>query len=299
MQMLTIKSLKHIFLLLCILLVTAPICSASIQFVDQFEIDPLINTELANRITEYHSENISLPSEQQKTELLKLENKLENLSLSYSNKSVFWFIRGLHFKNMASYYFDQKKDKLVKDYIDKKNIAYQKSIALSSTANNQLSAAIFSTMKTGLSEDLKIQATKKEIALGGNGDNDSYYWYLHWSNIDQLEKAGRKDEAKTAYKQMQKELKNSGMDMSVYSSLTKKIETETLKQSNMKTKQKNKSPKKIKPDQEKEPEPKKYNKEKYDTKVIVISSIAAFSALSLIGVIIYELRRKHKKTLKK
>jgi len=293
MQMLTIESLKHTFLLLCILLVTTPICSASIQFVDQFEIDPLINTELANRVTEYHSENISLSPEQQKTELLKLENQLENFSESYSKKSVFWFIRGLHFKNMASYYFDRKKPQLVKDYIDKKNLAYQKSIELSSTANNQLSAAIFSTMKPGLSDDLKIQATKKEITLGGNGDNDSYYWYLHWSNIDQLEKAGRKDEAKTAYKQMQKELKNSGMDMSVYGSLTKKIETETLKQSSTKTNSNNISPKKTKPAPK--TEPKKYDTDKYDTKIIVISSIAAFSVLSLIGVIIIELRRKHKK----
>jgi len=294
MQMLTIKSVRHIFLLLCILLATTPICSASIQFVDLFGIDPLINKALANRITEYHSENISLPPEQQKIELLKLDKQLEKISDSYSNKAIYWFIRGLHFKNLAAYYFDSKNDPLTKEFMNKKNAAYKNAIELNENDNNQLSAAIFSTMKHGLSDNLKIKATKKEIALGGNGDNDSYYWYLHWSNIDQLEKAGRKDEAKAAYKQMQKELKNSDMDMSIYDTLTEKIETQTLKQSSLKTQQKTKAPIKRKP------EPKTKSKTiKYDTKIIIISSIAVFSVLSLIGVIIFELRRKRKKSLKK
>lgn len=293
MQMLTTKSIKHIFLLLCVLLASTPVFSASIQFVDLFGIDPLINKELANRITEYHSENISLPPAQQKAELLQLNKQLENISDAYSKKAIYWFIRGLHFKNIAAYYFENKNNSLTKEFIDKKNLAYENAIELNSTNNNQLSAAIFSTMKHGLSDDLKIKATKREIALGGNGENDSYYWYLHWSNIDQLEKAGRSDEAKAAYKQMQKELKNSDMDMSIYGSFTKQIETQTLKQSSSKTQQKTQAPVKNKAEPKTKPEPKKY-----DTKIIVISSIAVFSVLSLIGVIISELRRKRKKSLK-
>ncbi len=285
MQMLITKSLKAVFLSLVYILASTSVCSANTLFIEQFQTEPLINSKLADRITQYHSENINLPAEQQKSELLNIDKQLEKLQNSYSDKSVYWFIKGLNYKNIASYYDENQKHQLAKSYINNKNIAYEKAIKLNNN-NNKLSAAIFSTMKLGLSEDLKISATKKEISLGGNGDNDSYYWYLHWSNIDQLEKAGRKDEAKAAYKQMQKELKNSNMDMSVYSSLTKKIETDTLKQNS-------KQLKKTGPSKKTQPEARSKPK-KYDTKFIIMSTIAVFSVLSIFAVIFYEIRRKRK-----
>lgn len=272
-----------------------PFCSANNLFNEQFLTEPVIASGIADRITQYHSENILLPAEQQKIELLTLEKQLDALQNIHSNQASFWFIRGLNYKNIAAYYFENQNPQLVKSYIHKKNAAYKNAIDLSGTEDNKLSAPIFSTMKPGLPEDLKIQATKSEISLGGNGENDSYYWYLHWSNIDQLEKAGRKDEAKSAYKKMQEELQKSGMDMSIYTSLTEKIESETLKITSpapeSKNRSKSKPPETGSPESQKKPVPKKY-----DTKFIVISSIAVFSVLSLIAVIVYEIKRKGKVT---
>ncbi len=292
MPMLIIKSYKTILVSLILFISGASVCQAESQFVEQFQVQPTIDMHMANRITQYHSEDISLPLAQQKTELLNIDKQLAKLQNQHSEQAVFWFIRGLHYKNMASFYNQSNNTQLTKSYINSKNTAYKKAISLNHSTRNKLSAAIFSTMKPGLSEDLKIQATKKEIALGGNGDNDSYYWYLHWSNIDQLEKAGREDEAKAAYKQMQKELKSSGMDMSVYDSLTNKIETDTLKKHSNAPKKKPKSAQK---EQSKE----LVKAKKYDTKVIVISSIAILSAMSIIGVIIYEIKRKKKRKVKR
>jgi len=290
MPMLIIKSFIQYSFTLLFLIASIPLCFAGSLFSEQFQIEPNINTKLADRITQYHSDNILLSIEQQKVELLKLDQQLDALQSKHSRQASYWFIRGLNYKNLAAHYFETNNTQLVKSYIKNKNSAYKKTIELNDTDKNKLSAAIFSTMKPGLSENLKIKATKKEIALGGNGDNDSYYWFLHWSNIEQLEKSGRKDEAKAAYKQMQKELKNSSMDMSVYNSLTEKIEIDTLKLTDKKNQSKNNPPKKDKPKQEEE-----FSPEKYDTKIIIISSIAVLSVLSLILVIIYELKRKQKK----
>jgi len=185
---------------------------------------------------------------------------------------------------VASYYIASKNPELSRSHIEHKDKAYKKALSLSKTKGKELSAAIYSTMKHGLPQKLKITATQNEISQGGNGDNDSYYWYLHWSNINQLQKAGRKKEAEDAYQTMQKELKDSGMDMSVYNSLTKQIETQTLQK------------KQAKP--QKKPADHKKKEDKLDTKYIIISSIAAFSAISLIIVTVIELRRKRKKSAK-
>jgi len=281
---------------LFILLSATSVCSADTSFVEQFQISPVINEQLADRITQYNTEDINLSSAQQKTELLEIDNQLNQLNQlnTHSDKAVYWFIRGLHYKNLASFYSESQNTALANSNINLKNTAYKRSIELSKTPNNKLSAAIFSTMKLGLPDDLKILATQNEIALGGNGDNDSYYWYLHWSNINQLEDAGRSEEAKSAYKTMQKELKISGMDMSIYNSLTQKIETQTLKISSPQSQQKKPKPEKNKP----EPEEKNHAK-KYDTKVIIISTIAIFSILSLVAVIVYEIKIKKKNNRKK
>jgi len=291
MQMLFIKSLF-------VFLFSISLCNASSSFIEQFQVDSVIDKKLANRITQYNTEDIKLSLPNQKFELLKIDKQLNKLN-THKDKAIYWFIKGLHYKNLADFYMQNNNPSLAYENIKNKNLAYKKAIELDQS-NKQLSAAIFSTMKLGLPEDLKIQATKNELALGGNGDSDSYYWYLHWSNIDQLQNAGRQDEAKAAYKTMQRELKNSGMDMSVYSSLTKKIETQTL---NINSSQNNKKPspaKKEKTTQKPNAEPKEKNSpKKYDTKFIIIFSIAVFSIISLITAVVYEVKRKRKKKNRK
>lgn len=295
--MLLIKQIIYMQMLfirfLLILFFSISLSYASPSFIDQFHVKPIINKKLADRITQYNTENIKLSLTKQKSELLKINNQLSKLD-NHSDKAIYWFIRGLHYKNIAAFYMESNEISLAHDNIKNKDSAYKKAIALNQE-KQQLSAAIFSTMKLDLPEDLKILATENEIALGGNGNSDSYYWYLHWSNIDQLQNAGRQDEAKAAYKKMQQELKNSGMDMSVYGSLTKKIETQTLNINNSKSlvkKEQTTSKPKTEPKEKTKPK-------KYDTKFIIISSIAVFSIISLIAVIIYEMKRKRKKKPRK
>lgn len=264
-------------------------CLADTRFIEQFQVEPIIDEALANRITEYYSEDINLPLKEQRSELLELDSQLDNLISRHENIAIFWFIKGLHHKNMASYYTDEKNSSLTNSHLSLNIDAFKKSIQLAQLPNNQLSASIFSTMKHSLPQDLKIEATKNEIALGGNGDNDSYYWYLHWSNIDQLEKAGRKEEAKQAYQKMQRELKNSDADQSIYQPLTKKIETDTFNQL---------PPKKA---QARTPKPEKNKKEKpkvYETKYIVILSVILLSIVSIVAVTAYEVLQNRKKKQK-
>jgi len=291
MQMLNIKFNALIGLLFCVISVSGSICQANTRFIDQFQVEPVIDELLANKITEYYSEDINLPLKQQRDELLKLDTQLETISGAHTNSAIFWFIKGLHHKNMASYYTEEKNLPLTKSHMTLNNEAFGKSIKLAELPGNQLSSSIFSTMKHSLPQDLRIEVTKNEIKLGGNGDNDSYYWYLHWSNIDQLEKAGRKEEAKQAYKKMQRELKASDADMSIYQTLTKKIETETLNLSPQKKFQAETSQaKQVKPKKEKE------KTKVYETKYIVILAVILISILSIVVVTAYEvMQNKNKK----
>ena len=290
MQMLNIKFSALIGFLLCVISVYGSIGQANTRFTEQFQVDPIIDEPLANKITEYYSEDINLPLKQQRNELLQLDSQLEILSKTHTNNAVFWFIKGLHHKNMASYYAEEKNLPLANSHMTLNNKAFAKSIQLSKQPENQLSSSIFSTMKHSLPEDLRIEVTKNEIKLGGNGDNDSYYWYLHWSNIDQLEKAGRKEEARQAYKQMQRELKDSDADMSIYQTLTSKIETETLNISTQKKVQaKTQKPEKVEKKKEKE-KPKVY-----ETKYIVILGVILLSIISVVAVTAYEILHNRKK----
>jgi len=288
MQMLNIKFSTLLICSICSIPLSISMCLADTLFIEQFQVEPIIDESLANRITEYYTEDISLPLKEQRSELLELDSKLDNLTSKHENIAVFWFIKGLHHKNMAAYYTDEKNAPLTSSQISLNNDAFKKSIQLAQLPNNQLSASIFSTMKHSLPQDLKIEATKNEIALGGNGENDSYYWYLHWSNIDQLEKAGRKEEAKQAYQKMQRELKNSDADQSIYQTLTEKIESETFNQLPQKKPQPNK-PKPVKPKKEKE------KTKVYETKYIVILAVILLSIVSIVAVTAYEVLQNRKK----
>lgn len=262
---------------------------ADTSFITQFQIKPLIDKEIADRVATYYSENITLSLDQQKAELLSLEKQLDAISEKKSEQAVIWFIRGLHYRNMASYYAASTEKTFAADLIDKKNTAYKQALALAQKSPDILSAAIYSTMKHGLSKDLKISATQNELAMGGNGESDSHYWYLHWSNIDQLKKAERNKEAENAFEKMKQELKDSGMDMSIYEELNQQIEKQTFNKSDKIT---NKPVKQQHKKTRTEENP-------VDTKFIIIISLVVFAIILLIAVTVYELVIKKKKRRKK
>lgn len=285
MQMSAIKFTLPVFYCLLIIFSSSKTCLADSNFLQHFNTPPVLDKNIANRVTAYYSEDISLSLAQQKNELLKLESTLGRLENTYSRQPVYWFIKGLNHRNMASYYFESKDVKLADSQIYKKDMAYRKAIELDKASSNPLSAAIYNSMKHGLPTELKIQATQKELSLGGNIENDSAYWYLHWSNIDQLKKAGRNSEAEQAYKNMQQEMKEDEVDMSIYAALNKDIEKRTLQRNEKKpqistnkpkTKPKAKTVEKTKPDKP------------VDKKFIIITSIVIFSILSLLFITIYE-----------
>ncbi|VAW63208.1 hypothetical protein MNBD_GAMMA08-2617 [hydrothermal vent metagenome] len=291
MQMLFIK--KIFFLLLILFFATTNICSANTLFTEQFQVEPIIDSTIADRIATYYSEDIQLPLEQQKTESLNLNNQLDSIENNYSNKAVYWFIRGLQHQNIASVYIADNNIASANIHLKMKNRAYEKAIKSANTPSNKLSAAIFSTMKHGLPEDLKIEATQNELKLGGNGESNSYYWYLHWSNIEQLKKAGRDKEAQQAFNNMQKELKNSNQNVSIYNDITKKIKETTLKKSapqKTKPKAKLKSEKKPKKEVKKKP-----NANKKNLKYTIIISVVLASIMILLAVTFYEIKQKKKK----
>lgn len=293
MLMLFIKKIYFYLLLLVLFSATTNICFANTRFVEQFQLEPVIDSAIADRIATYYSEDIQLPLAQQKIESLDLNSQLDKLENNYSNKAVYWFIRGLQHRNIASVYIADKNTASANIHLKMKNKAYEKAIKLANKTNNKLSAAIFSTMKHGLPEDLKIEATKHELESGGNGESDSYYWYLHWSNIDQLKKAGRDKEAQQAFNNMQKELKNSKQDVSIYNDITKKIQQTTLKKS---APQKTKS--KPKPKSEKKPEKevkKKLSTNNKNFKYVIIISVVLASIIILLAVTFYEIKQKQKK----
>ena len=296
MQMLATKQL--IYTITCLLITVSSIsnCFADNEFHNFFQVDPVIDQSIANRITSYYSENITIPMEDQKTQLFELENELEKIHDTHSNQAIYWFIKGLNHRNLASYYYEANKPRLADSQIYNKDIAYKKAIELDKLSSDNLSASIYSTMKFGLPQDLKIQAIQKELSLGGSGDSDSSYWYLHWSNIDQLKKAGRDKEAEQAYRKMQQEMKEDGADMSVYSALNKSIEQTTLN-----IKEKTPEPVKKKTENKKtNSPPKKISPEKpVDKKMIIISSILGFAFVSLLFLVFYEMRIKKTNNKKK
>lgn len=294
MQTSIINLIKKIFFILLLISGFLQPCSAETSFEEYFQIEPGISKKLADRITTYYSEDIALSLEMQKSELLELEDQLNTLSDNNQNNAVFWFIKGLHHANMAAYYTASKNSQLADSHINYKNRAYQKTIELDKNASSKLSASIYSTMKHGLPEDLKIEATKNEIALGGNGDNDSYYWYLHWSHIDQLKQAGRDEEADAAFKKMKAELKNSGLDMNIYDALDKQIEKTTFNKNRASVEASEEQPaskpipKPVPETTARTPEEKKY---------FILTLLVIFSIVSVILVTIYELIIKKRKSM--
>jgi len=268
-------------IIVLIIAFTLSLSSNAASFDDYFQSKSDINSTIADRVTHYYSEDVKLPIEQQQIELKKLESQLSALESSHTNQAIYWFIRGLNDRNLAAHYNHTNETETVKQHIENKNNAYRKALSIAKNNPQKLSAAIYSTMKHGLPEDLKIEATQFELAQGGNIENESAYWYLHWSNIDQLKKAGRHEEADKAFDDMQKAMRKKNVDMSVYADLSKQVEKQTLKRTDKKI------PTPIQQDNTEE--------NKLISKEVIMPALLIIALLSLVLLTIYELFIKTKK----
>ncbi len=278
----------RVILSVCILLVLYSPVQANTHFSELFMMDSNINQDLSDRVSQYHSQDISLNLDRQEQELLNIDSQLNSIKKNNTDNPTYWFIKGLNHSNLASVYSSKKLEAQTGKHLQQKDLAYETAMNLDKK-QQQLSAAIYNTMKHGLPQDLKIEATQSELKLGGNGYSDSYYWYLHWSNIDQLKKAGRHEEAQAAFEQMQKELKNSDMDPNIYGSLTKSIEKKTF------NKQDKPEPVKPRPKpKQQEPEKQEPETSMIDNQFILIALVIAAILLTTI-VTIYELVIKKKR----
>ena len=218
------KILKSLLLLLIFI---SPV-QADTGFEDLFYLHAGNASDTADRVTNFHADNINLSVTEKVNELNALSQNIDAFINASPDNADLWFIKGLNYSNLAAIYSAQGDAQQVEQFIDKKNSAYEKAMQLDQTSNI-LTAAIYATMKHGLPEALKINAIQKELSLGGNGENESSYWYLHWSNVSALQQAGRTEEAKQALNNMKAEMAAQDVSNADYGKLTKQIE-QSIKQ---------------------------------------------------------------------
>ena len=265
------KSLVKIIALLLPL-----VCHAQNEFADIFEMQPVEPVAMADSITQYYIGKRNLNTDTALQQLISYNNTIDkNITQSPKDPGLY-FLKGLNLSLLSSLYAKQG-NALAPQALKNKLAAYKKAIELDSQTSPKLSAFAYATMKHGLPESLKIKAIQKELKLGGSGDNESQYWYLHWSNINSLQKAGRFQEAQAALNNMKRELKASGIENSAYSDIASRAEHNL--NAAIKQQQKN-SP--ARQDQAQE------THSSLDTKTLVIIIISIVSLLSILGVTLYE-----------
>lgn len=213
---------KILFMFLCL---NPGFLSASV-FSEAFDMSAPEFSRQANRVAYFFKENVAFDNTQQEKELNYLTKSLLKNQDDQKNNPVYWFVRGMHARNLASYEQHQGNKVLAEENIASKNKYYKTAMELDKTYQPHLSAAAYAVMKPGLPDELKQYAIESELDLGGNGENDSYYWYLHWSNINALSQQKRFDEAESALDRMREELAAEGLDKSAYTSLLNKAEKE-------------------------------------------------------------------------
>ena len=213
------KILKPLILLLIFI---SPL-KAETGFEELFYLHAGNASATADRVTTFHADNINLSITEKVTELNALSQNIDAFINASPDNPILWFIKGLNYSNLAAVYSSQRNAKQVDEFISQKNSAYKKAMQLDEISNT-LSAATYAVMKHGLPEDLKINAIQKELSLGGNGENESSYWYLHWSNVSALQQAGRTEEAKQALDNMKAEMLAQGVSNPDYDKLTEQVE---------------------------------------------------------------------------
>jgi len=211
------------YYLLILMLISGQLIAS--EFEEAFDLNARGFEKQANKVTLYFNTAIEHDLNYQQQELELIISSMQGMEKSFENNPVFWFVKGLHAKNMASYFKKKGQEEKVSDWLNKKTKHYKKAMRLDKVNGPHLSAASYATMKSGLLSEDKQDAIEMELALGGNGENESYYWYLHWSNINELQKQGKIEEADKALEKMKNELADSGQSK-VFDGMMDKIEKE-------------------------------------------------------------------------
>lgn len=198
------------------------------EFEEAFDMQAQGFSRQANRVVIYLNSNSALDEGLAKSEFNYISSSMNDLQEQLQLNAIYWFVRGLNAKNMASFYQRLGDDSRVVSLIQDKNKFYEKAINMDKDNEPHLTARAYASMKAGLPNDLKLQAIKAELKLGGSGENESYYWYLHWSNVNELKKLGHIDEAQQALADMKKELMESDQKQD-FESLVIKIEKDLNK----------------------------------------------------------------------
>lgn len=203
----------------CVLLLLSPALSA-LEFADVFDMSARGFEREANIILTYQVSEIQFDRVRYETDMQFVTDSLASKETKFANSPVFRFVQGLHARNMVV--LRQHNDQQQKQWRKIKQDYFAQAMALDKTNEPHLSAAAYADMKKGLDGDLKQQAIAAELKLGGNGENESYYWYLHWSNINELQKQGKIEEAEAALKQMREALKAEGKSAEIYQQIAAK-----------------------------------------------------------------------------
>ena len=214
---------KYILLLFCCM---PAITLAETDFNELFEAELDTHTQIANRVATYHATDMALEIPTQQIELESLQKDIDAILADSPNEPLYWFISGLNHNNLAALAALQKNQGAVNRQIEQRNLAYQKAMLLVQTLPLKLSARIYATMKYGLPAADKINAIKNEIKQGGSGENDTQYIQLHWSQVNELEKSGRHDEAQAALKEMQREINRLDLKNPDYQRIVERAQNE-------------------------------------------------------------------------
>lgn len=217
-----------------------PMISYSSEFEEAFDLSANDFTRQANRVVVFLESSTDLDVGLQKKDFDYISDSLLAMENEKRLNPVYWFVRGLNAKNLASFYHQLGNGNKTLSYIKEKNKFYEMAMDIDKKHEPHLSARAYAVMKPGLPDILKQQAIKAELSLGGSGEDESYYWYLHWSNVNELQKQGRIDEAKDALATMKKELSENdqkGVFNKLVNKIDQQLKTKNIKKDNASSKQ--------------------------------------------------------------
>jgi hypothetical protein len=198
--------------ILLILLALLPcITLAQTSFNEQFDVEPERAGDIADRVMEYRFNHIEQDNKARQSGLENLQKEIEQLIKTSPDDPLLRFLSGLNHASLASLYAAQDMPQMASYYSELRTQDYVKAIELDKTQPKQLNAKIYAAIKPGLPPDARIKAIEQELTQGGGGDNEDYYWQLHWSHVSALDEAKRYDEAEQALQTMQQEMKDRGV----------------------------------------------------------------------------------------
>ena len=258
------------------------------EFTEAYDISARGFERVANRVVAYYRAESDFDLQQQKDQLQFINTSLAKLEPEYKNSPVFHFVQGLQARNMAGLEQQLGHEAESAKWMEKKQSSYVMAMTLDKQYSPHLSAAIYATMKKGLSGENKQRAIESELKLGGSGENDSYYWYLHWSNVNQLQKLGKIEEADEALAKMKEEIEQSGRSAEIYKQLAGKAETDLDKKKSQLEQQKPKQ--KLKPERDHKAFTEEDVEEEYYGYLLVVGLVMLI--LIVIGLMFEKRRRK-------